>query len=147
MTKKKAPSLLDNKDTPEIPHNAGCRLQVREGGLIMGWMNNRQGGAPLKFTPTNKKIKGKGKAPTKSAAASNYATNKPPTTNPPPRTSGRMYTNWKQEPAKYALARAVEKKLKVLDPQLAAGEIMITYGTLRDHVKYAKEKAKKRGVS
>ena len=105
-------------------------------------MNNRKRGAPLKIIPTNKKIKGKGKAPTKSAAASNYATNKPPTTKPPPRTSGRMYTNWKQEPAKYALARAVEAKLKVLEPQLVEGGVIIPDVTLRYNVRYAKDKAK-----
>ena len=44
---------------------------------------------------------------------------------PPPITAGRKYTNWKQEPVKYALARAVEAKLKGLNNQLASGEIII----------------------
>ena len=43
--------------------------------------------------------------------------------------------------------RADEAKLKGLDPQLAAGEIIIPDGTLRDHVRYAKDEANKRGVS
>ena len=95
MTKKKALSLLEKKYTPAIPHNAGGRLQVREGGLITGWMNNRKRGAPLKITPINKKIKGEGKTPTKAAAASTdttktpTSTKPPPTTMPPPRTEGR----------------------------------------------------------
>ena len=61
MTKKKSPRLLEKKDTPAIPHNAGGRRQSREGGLITGWMNNCKRGAPLKITPTNKKMKGNGK--------------------------------------------------------------------------------------
>ena len=43
--------------------------------------------------------------------------------------------------------RADEAKLKVLDPQLAAGDIIIPDGTLRDHVRYVKDEANKRGVS
>ena len=70
MTKKKAPSLFDKKDTPAIPYNAGGRHQAREGGLVTGWMNNHKRWAPLKITPTNNKMKGKGKAPTKPASAS-----------------------------------------------------------------------------
>ena len=69
MTKRKVPSLLENKDTPEIPQYAGGRCQAREGDLITGWMNNFKRGAPLKITPTNNKMKGEGKAPTKAAAA------------------------------------------------------------------------------
>ena len=136
MTEKKGLSLLKNKYTPATPHNEGGGRQARQDGLITGWMNNRKRGSPLKITSTNKKTKGNGKAPTKSASASTAATNKPPTTNPPPtkipppRTSGRNYTNWKQEPVKYALARDVEAKLKGLDPQLSAGEIIIPDGTL-----------------
>ena len=72
MTKKKAPSLLDNKYTPAIPHNAGGRI------LIMGWMNNRKRGAPPKITPTNNKMKSKGRAPMKAAAASTASKKKPP---------------------------------------------------------------------
>ena len=71
----------------------------------------------------------------------------PPTTTPPPITAGRKYTNCNQDPAKYALALAVEEKLKVIDPPLSAGEIIIPDGTLRDHVRYSMEEAKKRGVS
>ena len=133
MTKKKAPSLLEKKNTPEIPHNSGGRRQAWEGGLIMGWMNNCKRGSPLKITPTNNKMKGSGKAPTKAAAASTAATKLPP------KTAGRKYTNWKQEPAKYILACAVEGKLKGLDPQLAAEVIIIPDGTLRDHVRYTKD--------
>ena len=66
---------------------------------------------------------------------------------PPPRTAGRKYTNWKQETAKYALARSVEEKLKGLDQQLSVGEIIIPDVNLRDHVRYAKDEAKKMGVS
>ena len=115
MKKNKAPSLLEKKDTPAIPHNAGDRRQAREGGLIMGWMNNRKRGAPLKITPTNNRMKEESKAPTKAADSSTAETKKPPATNPPPTTmpppitAGRKYINWKQEPAKYTLARAVEK--------------------------------------
>ena len=99
MKKKKAPSLLENKETPEIPYNAGGRHQSREGGLITGWMNNHKREAPLKITLTNKKIMGNGKAPTQLEAASTTATKKPsekrppPTAMPPPRTAGRKYTN------------------------------------------------------
>ena len=42
---------------------------------------------------------------------------------------------------------SVEAKVRGLDPQLAAGETIIPCGTLRDHVKYATEEAKKKGVS
>ena len=116
-------------------------------------MNNHKRGAPLKITPKNKKIKGKGKAPTKSASTSTAAKKKTPATNPlpttvyPPITAVRKYTNWKQDPEKSALAHDVEAKLKGLDPKLSAGEIIIPYGTLRDHVRYAKEETKNRGVS
>ena len=150
--KKKSPIFLEKQDSPTIPHNVGGRCKAREGGLITGWTNNSKRGEPLKITPTNKKMKAEGKAPTKSASASTGSTKKPtatkppPTTMPPPRTAGRKYTNWKQEPAKYALARAVKAKLKVLDTQLSAGEIIFPDGTLQDHVKYAKNKSKKRGV-
>ena len=64
----------------------------------------------------------------------------------PPITSGRKYTNWKQDPTKSALARDVEAKLKGIGRQLSAGEIIIPDGTLQDHVRYTKDKAKKRGV-
>ena len=56
------------------------------------------------------------------------------------------YTNWKQEPAKSALDRAVEAKLKELDSESAAGEIIILDGNLQDYVRYSKEKTKKMGV-
>ena len=81
MTKKKSPILLENKDTPKIPHNSGGRRQSNEGGLITGWMNNENRGANIKITPTNKKMKGKGKVLTKSASASTAETKKPPATN------------------------------------------------------------------
>ena len=145
ITKEKAPSLIDKKDTPATPHNSGGRSQAREGGLITGWMNNCKRGAPLKITPTNKKMKGNGKTPTKSVAASTALTKKPPVTKPPPktmpppRTADRKYINWKQELAKSALARAVEAKPKILDPQLSAGEIIIPDRNLRYHVRYAKD--------
>ena len=77
MTKKKALSILMKKDTPTTPHNAGGGQQAGEGGLLTGWMNNRKIGPPLKITPTNKKMKGDGKAPTKSSFASTTATKKP----------------------------------------------------------------------
>ena len=98
-------------------------------------------------------MKGRGKAPTKAAAAPTSATKKPTSTNSPPKTmspprnEGEKYTNWKQEPNKYALAGDIEAKLKGLDPQLSAGDIIIPDGTLQDHVRYAKNKANKRGVS
>ena len=77
----------------------------------------------------------------------NLHKNSSPTTIPLPRTAGRNYTNWKQEPAKSALEHAVEAKLKGLDPQLATGEIIIPDGNLQYHVRYTKDEAKKRGVS
>ena len=98
-------------------------------------------------------MKGREKAPTKAVDASTTATKKTTSTKPPPKTmplpriTGRNYTNWKQEPDKSALACSVEAKLKGLDPQLSAGEIIIPDGTLQDHVRYAKNKANKRGVS
>ena len=98
-------------------------------------------------------MKGEGKEPTKVVAASTTETKKPPAIKPPPTTMplpknvGRMYTNWKQEPAKFALARSIEVKLKVLDPQLEAGDVIIPDRTLLYHVRYSKEEAKKRGVS
>ena len=133
--------LLRKKDTPEIPHNAGGRRQAREGGLITGWMNNCKRRAPIKITPTNKKTKGKGKEPTKAAYVTSDATKKPPATKPPPttmpfpRTAGRKNTNRKHEPYKSALDHAAEEILKGLDPQLAAGEIIVPDGNLRDHVR------------
>ena len=78
MTKKKSPRLLEKKDTPAIPHNAGGRRQAREVGLITGWMNNHKRGEPLKITPTNNKMKGMRKSPTKASAESTDATKKPP---------------------------------------------------------------------
>ena len=98
-------------------------------------------------------MEGGGEEPTKASAASTAekkkptAINPPPTTMPPSRTVSRKYTNWKHEPAKYLLARAVESKPKGLDPRLAAGDIIIPYGNLQDHVRYAKDKANIRGVS
>ena len=115
LKKKKSPRLLENKDTPAIPHNSGVRRQSREGGLITGWTNNRKRGATLKTISTNKKMKGKGKTPTEVEDASTAATKKPPATNPPPTTmlqpgtAGTKYTNWKQDPTKSELARAVEE--------------------------------------
>ena len=97
-------------------------------------------------------MKGEVKSPKKSAAVYTTATKKPPATKTPPTkmpltiTAGRKYTNWKQEPAKSALDRSVEAKLTGLDPQLAAGEIIIPDGNLRDHVRYAKYEAKKKGT-
>ena len=98
-------------------------------------------------------MKGEGKAPTKAAAVYNAATKNPPAKKPPPktiplpRTVDRKYTNWKQEPAKSALACAVEAKLKGLDPQLTAWGIIIPDGTFQDNVRYAKYETKKRRVS
>ena len=153
MTKKKDLSLLEKNYTPAIPHNSGGRRQARESGIITGCINNCNRRAHLKITPTNKKFKGKGKAPTKSASSSTSETKKTPATNPPPkkipppRTSGRKYANWKQDTVKSVLVRSVEAKLKVLDTQLSAGGVIIPDGTLQDHVRYAKEKSKKRGLS
>ena len=81
-------------------------------------------------------------------AAFTSATNKPPAIKPPPttmyppRTAGRNYTNWKLKPAKYALSRSIKAKLKVLDPQLASGGVIIPDGNLQDHVRYAKDKGR-----
>ena len=153
LQKIRLQSLLEKKDTPTISNNAESRRQAREDGLTTGWMNNRKRGAPLKITPPNKKMKVRGKAPTKVADASTTATKKtkstklPPKTMPLPRTKSRKYTNWKQEPDKSALACSVEAKIKGLDPQLSAGEIIIPDGTLQDNVRYAKDEAKKRGLT
>ena len=49
---------------------------------------------------------------------------------PKPTTHKRKYNNLKIEPFKSALARAAEAKLKVLDPQLASGDIIIPGGTI-----------------
>ena len=83
MTKKKAMSLFKEKDTRKIPHNAGYRRQSREGGIIPWWTNNRKIDSPLKIIPTNKKMKGKGKAPTKVGYAYTTATRKTPAINLP----------------------------------------------------------------
>ena len=66
---------------------------------------------------------------------------------PPPRTEGRKYNNCKQEPDTSVLDRDVNTKLKRLDPQLEVGEVIIPDGTLRYHVRYATNKAMKRGLS
>ena len=66
---------------------------------------------------------------------------------PPPRTAGREYNNCKQDPDTSVIDRAVNTKLKRLDPQLAVGEVIIPDGTFLDHVRYTKDEAKKRGVS
>ena len=55
------------------------------------------------------------------------------------------YTNWSQEPYASALAKAVDAKLRNLDPHEAAGDITIPGGTLRRAVKEAKEAAAKKG--
>ena len=67
VTIKKAPSLLEKKDTPAIPQNAWGRRQSREGGLITGFINNHKRGAPLKITPTNKKMRGGGESTNESS--------------------------------------------------------------------------------
>jgi hypothetical protein len=55
------------------------------------------------------------------------------------------YTNWRLEPYASALAKAVDAKLRNLDPHEAAGAITIPDGTLRRAVKAAKEAAAKKG--
>jgi hypothetical protein len=53
-----------------------------------------------------------------------------------------IYKNWTKEPYASALSRAVNAHLKGLDPQLAAGEVIIPPSTLRDAVrKHENEKA------
>ena len=161
MTKPKKPSQLETTTKKAIPRNAIERRHAREGGCITGWLKNRKRGAVLKIKPPpNKKLRGKGEAlPTTSAAASTVsaasmtrATAASTTTlakaaaKPPPSTArSKKYISWKTEPGKSALARAVEAKLKGLDPQLAAGVIVIPRQTLDNHVRYAKEAAKKMG--
>ena len=115
-------------------------------------MNNCNRGGPLKIKPTNNKTKGEGETPTKEAATSTAETKKHPVTKTPPTTMslpiyvGSKYTNSKQDHAKYALTSVFEVKLK-LDSQLAAGDIIISDGTLQDHVRYYKDEVKKRRVS
>ena len=70
-------------------------------------MQNCKGGPPLKITPTkNKKIKTKVKA---TLAATPKKQARPATCD--------KYNNWNLYPFKYALARAVEEKLKGIDTQ------------------------------
>ena len=66
--------------------------------------------------------------------------------SPKPTTCKSKYKNWKVEPFKSALARAVEEKLKGLDPQLVSGDVIIPGGTIRDHIKSVKAEAEKLGV-
>ena len=134
MTKKKQPAKLE-KLPPIIPWNSKGRKDARDKGLITGYMQNRKRGGPLKITPTtNKKIKTKVKA---TLAAS-------PTKQARPATRDK-YQNWNLDPFKSALARAVEVKLKGLDPQTAAGDIAIPAATLCSRVKSAKVVAEKMG--
>ena len=53
--------------------------------------------------------------------------------------------DWTAKPLKYALDRAVEEKLKNINPQFAAGEIVIPGGTLWRRVKQVKAEAAKLG--
>ena len=157
MTKPKPPSQLETTKKPTIPRNAVDRRHARESGCITGWLKNRKRGAPLKIKPPNKKLKGKASpitsaaASTVSAAATTRATAASTTmakagTKPPASTApSRKYISWKTEPGKSALVRAVEAKLKGLDPQLAAGVIVIPRQTLDKHIRYAKQAAKKMG--
>ena len=58
--------------------------------------------------------------------------------SPKPTTRKSKDNNWKVEPFKSALDRAAEAKLKGLDPQLAAGDIIIPGGTFWDRIKSVK---------
>ena len=64
-----------------------------------------------------------------------------------PTTRKIKYSNWKVEPFKSALARAVEEKLTGLEPQLSVGDIIIPGGTIRDCIKSIKAEAADMGVS
>lgn len=61
----------------------------------------------------------------------------------PSKPSRGQYKNWSTEPYASAMSRAIEASLKGLDPQEAAGEIVIPMATLRKRVKDAKAEAKK----
>ena len=67
--------------------------------------------------------------------------------SPKPTTLKSKYNNWKVEPFKSSLARAIEAKLKGLDPQLAAVDIILPGGTIRDSIKSTKTEAENLGVS
>ena len=133
MTKKKQPANLEKLPTT-IPRNAKGRKDSGDKGLITGFMQNHKRGAPLKITPTtNKKIKTKFKV----TLAAN------PTKQDRPATRDK-YHNWNLDPFNYTLARSVEVKLKGIDPQKAAGYIVIPAATLRSCVKSAKSVTEKR---
>ena len=73
----------------------------------------------------------KSKRPRKhSGGASKYT--RAPYSKPAPKPTTRKtkYNNWKFEPFKSALARAVEAKLKYLKVQLASGGFNISGGTI-----------------
>ena len=134
MMKNKQLAKLE-KLPPIIPWNAKGREDARDKVLITGFMQNRKRGALLKITPTtNKKIKTKVK---ETLAATHTKQSHPATLD--------KYHNRNLDPFKYALARAVEAKLKGLDPQTATGDIVMPVATIHSFVKSAKAVAEKMG--
>lgn len=137
MTKKKVPSQLLRVATPAIPQNAIQRADARQQGLITGFLSNRKRGAPLKLHNNPKvprhitQVSATATTPTTIIAATVVAAPAPSKFS----TASRgPYINWKIEPFKSALDRATEASLKDLDPQEAAGDIIIPSATLQRRV-------------
>ena len=77
------------------------------------------------------------------AAVSSTSTSSSKRKAEPSKAPRGQYKNWSIEPYASAMARAIEASLKGLDPQQAAGTIVIPPGTLRKRVKDAKAEAEK----
>ena len=147
MTKPKAPSQLVRLIPPSIPRNAVQRAEARSQGRITGFLSNRKRGAPPKLQPPNPKIpRTTVGATADTAVAVDTAvtvisvTDELTSKKSSPGSRG-AYKNWSIEPMKSALDRAAHASLKGLDPQEAAGEIIIPGGTLRRRIKQIKAAA------
>ena len=133
MTKKKVPSQLLKVATPAIPRNAIQRAAAREQGLITGFLSNRKQGAPPKLH-NNPKVPciTQASATTPTAIIASTAVAAPA----PSKTSTGLrgpYINWKIEPFKSSLDCATEASLKDLDPQEAAGDIIMGKSSINSH--------------
>jgi len=134
MTKKKVPSQLLKVATPAIPRNAIQRAAAREQGLITGFLSNRKRGAPLKLNNPKVPRITQASATTPTAIIASTAVVAAPAPSKTSTGSRGPYINWKIEPFKSALDRATEASLKDLDPQEAAGDIIIPSATLRRRI-------------
>jgi hypothetical protein len=134
MTKKKVPSQLLKVATPAIPRNAIQRAAAREQGLITGFLSNRKRGAPLKLNNPKLPRITQASATTPTAIIASTAVVAAPAPSKTSTGSRGPYINWKIEPFKSALDRATEASLKDLDPQEAAGDIIIPSATLRRRI-------------